>query len=176
MQISGEITMQVEEEQRSRSGAALLRDTRIIGVGTAVPGTSYAQREVLDEFAISDPKVRSVFLNSAIDRRGLVLPPKQPDGTYRVETQGELLRKHTEQGMAMARDAIAASLTDAGAGLADVGYLCCITTTGFLTPGFSALLIRDLGIDRHCSRLDVVGMGCNAGLNGLTAVASWANS
>ncbi|MEV8510239.1 3,5-dihydroxyphenylacetyl-CoA synthase DpgA [Actinoplanes sp. NPDC051475] len=168
--------MQVEEEQRSRSGPALLRDTRIIGVGTAVPGTSYAQREVLDEFAISDPKVRSVFLNSAIERRGLVLPPKQPDGTYRIETQGELLRKHTEQGMAMARDAIAASLTDAGAGLADVGYLCCVTTTGFLTPGFSALLIRDLGIDRHCSRLDVVGMGCNAGLNGLTAVASWANS
>jgi alkylresorcinol/alkylpyrone synthase/polyketide synthase Type III len=147
---------------------------RITGVGTANPPTSYTQRRLLDEFAITDDRIRSVFLNSAIERRSLVLPPKGPDGGRRTETQGELLRKHTESGMAMAREAIASCLADAGLTLSDVGYLCCITTTGFLTPGFSALLIKDLGLDRHCARLDVVGMGCNAGLNGLTAVASWA--
>ncbi|MEO6082228.1 MAG: 3,5-dihydroxyphenylacetyl-CoA synthase DpgA, partial [Umezawaea sp.] len=46
----------------------------------------------------------------------------------------------------------------------------------FMTPGFSALLIRELGLSHHCSRLDVVGMGCNAGLNGLTAVTGWASA
>ncbi len=42
------------------------------GVGTAVPATSFSQEEILDIFAITDPKVRSVFLNSAIQRRYVV--------------------------------------------------------------------------------------------------------
>src|SRR6266508_4626909 len=69
---------------------------RIAGVGTAVPETSYTQQELLDTFEITDPKIRSVFLNSAIDR--------------------------------------------------------------------------------HCLRADIVGMGCNAGLNALNAVTGWATA
>jgi 3,5-dihydroxyphenylacetyl-CoA synthase len=146
---------------------------RITGVGTACPATTYTQREVLDVFRITDPRVRSVFLNSAIERRALTLPPLGEDGVPLPETQGELLRKHLRTGLAMGRAAVAAALADAGAGPADVRYLCCVTSTGFATPGFSALLLKDLGLDPHCARLDVVGMGCNAGLNGLTAVAGW---
>ncbi|WP_459754075.1 3,5-dihydroxyphenylacetyl-CoA synthase DpgA [Streptomyces sennicomposti] len=149
---------------------------RITGVGTAVPTTTYTQQELLDEFDITDPRVRSVFLNSAIERRGLTLPPLLPEGSRGTESQGDLLRKHLSHGLSMGREAVEACLKAANATLADVRYLCCVTTTGLLTPGFSALLIKDLGIDRHCSRLDVVGMGCNAGLNALTAVAGWANA
>jgi alkylresorcinol/alkylpyrone synthase/polyketide synthase Type III len=149
---------------------------RIVGVGTAVPKTSYTQQEMLEVFGITDPRIRSVFLNSAIERRGLTLPPSLPDGTRATETQGELLRKHATTGVAMAKEAIESCLKDAGLDLADVRYLCCVTTTGLLTPGFSALLIKELAIDVHCSRLDVVGMGCNAGLNALTAVSGWAKA
>jgi polyketide synthase Type III len=67
-------------------------------------------------------------------------------------------------------------LKRADAELSDVGYLTCVTSTGFLTPGLSAHLIRDFGLSPHTSRLDVVGMGCNAGLNGLNAVAGWARA
>jgi len=115
-------------------------------------------------------------VNSAIERRGLTLPPLQADGSRGVESQGDLLRKHVANGTAMGREAVEACLRDAGASLADVRYLTCVTSTGFITPGFSALLIKELGIDRHCARLDVVGMGCNAGLNGLTAVSGWARA
>ncbi|MEU7618276.1 3,5-dihydroxyphenylacetyl-CoA synthase DpgA [Micromonospora rifamycinica] len=149
---------------------------RIVGVGTAVPTTSYSQGELLDEFRITDPRIRSVFLNSAIERRGLTLPPLGPDGSRCVESQGDLLRKHVTNGLAMGTSAVAACLDAAGATLSDVRYLCCVSSTGFITPGFSALLIKELGLSVHCSRLDVVGMGCNAGLNGLTAVAGWAGA
>ncbi|MDA3647917.1 type III polyketide synthase [Saccharopolyspora indica] len=149
---------------------------RIIGVGTAVPAFSYTQEELLDIFQITDQRVRSVFLNSAIDRRFLNLPPERDDGTRRDETQGELLAKHRTQGIEMGVRALQACLKDADADLDDVAYLCCVTSTGFLTPGLSALLIRELGLDVHTSRLDVVGMGCNAGLNGLTAVSGWAEA
>jgi polyketide synthase Type III len=73
-------------------------------------------------------------------------------------------------------EAIEACLRRADADLGDVRYLRCVTSTGFLTPGVSAHLIRELGLDRHTSRLDVVGMGCNAGLNCLNAVSAWANA
>ncbi|MEE4545559.1 3,5-dihydroxyphenylacetyl-CoA synthase DpgA [Streptomyces sp. V4-01] len=147
---------------------------RITAVGTAVPATSYTQAEILDVFGIQDPKVRSVFLNSAIDRRHLTLPPPGEDGTRRPEEQGALLAKHKAQGVEVGTRALRDCLDAAGADPADVGYLCCVTSTGFLTPGLSALIIKEMGLDPRCQRLDVVGMGCNAGLNGLNAVSGWA--
>ncbi len=149
---------------------------RIVGVGTAVPEFSYSQNEVLDRFGIDDPRVRSLFANSAIERRFLCLPPPGADGRPRVETQGELLDRHRTQGIDMGVRAVQACLKEAGLTVDDVGYLCCVTSTGFLTPGFSALLLRELGLRTECGRLDVVGMGCNAGLNALGAVTGWARA
>jgi 3,5-dihydroxyphenylacetyl-CoA synthase len=147
---------------------------RIAGVGTAVTPESYDQRELLDLFRITDPKIRSVFLNSAIERRHLTIPPRDAQGTPIIESQGELLAKHKRLALDMGSRALRACLADAGLDLADIDYLCCVTTTGFLTPGLTALLIREMGIDPSCHRVDVVGMGCNAGLNALNGVAAWA--
>ncbi len=146
---------------------------RIAGVGTAVAGEPYSQDDLLEIFRITDPRVRSVFLNSAIERRYLSLPPEGDDGVRVHETQGELLAKHKALTLSMGVRAIDAALKNAGAGIEDIGHLCCVTTTGFLTPGLSALLIREMGIAPQCTRVDVVGMGCNAGLNALGVAAAW---
>ena len=147
----------------------------LAGVGTAVAGSPYSQQDLLELFSITDPKVRSVFNNSAIQRRFLTVPVS-PDGTTYDEPQGDLLRKHRTVAVDMGARALRAALADAGLSLDDVEYLCCVTTTGFLTPGLSALIIRELGIDPSCHRVDVVGMGCNAGLNALNGTASWAKA
>jgi polyketide synthase Type III len=115
-----------------------------------------------------------MFLNSAIGRRNLVLPPEAPGGERVVETQAELLRKHSVYAIDIGAQALLACLERSGAKLEDVRFLVCVTTTGLLTPGLSALLCQRLNLRRDCSRIDIVGMGCNAGLNGLTAVDSWA--
>jgi 3,5-dihydroxyphenylacetyl-CoA synthase len=145
----------------------------IAGVGTAVAGESYSQEDLLEIFRITDSRIRSVFLNSAIERRYLSLPPVGDDGVRCDETQQDLLAKHKVLTLDMGARAIDAALKNAGAGLDDVGLLCCVTTTGFLTPGLSALLIREMGIAPQCGRVDVVGMGCNAGLNALGVTAAW---
>jgi len=147
---------------------------QIIGVGTALPPKSYSQTEVLDAFHVTDRRSRSVFLGGGIERRHLSLPPA--NGTPPVEGQKELLQKHVQVGLEIGRRSIMASLERAGATLDDVRYLCCVSSTGFIIPGFSALLIKDLGLASSCARLDVVGMGCNAGLNAIAAVAGWASS
>jgi predicted naringenin-chalcone synthase len=148
----------------------------ITGVGTTTPDSSYTQDELLDAFEVTDPRVRSLFEKSAIAHRYLVLPPTGADGRRRTETQGQLLDKHRHTGLQMGAEAVRRCLAAAGAEPAQVRYLCCVTTTGLLTPGFSALLIQRLGLPPYCARLDVVGMGCNAGLNALTAVTGWASA
>ncbi|MFF0572520.1 3,5-dihydroxyphenylacetyl-CoA synthase DpgA [Streptosporangium saharense] len=149
---------------------------RIVGIATATPPHSYAQSELLDIFGITDGRIRSLFMNSAIDRRFLTLPPEEPGGGRRAETQGELLRKHRTSSVEMGARAVRECVARTGLDLSEIGYICCVTTTGLLTPGLSAHLIKELGLSVHTSRLDVVGMGCNAGLNGLNAVAGWAGA
>jgi polyketide synthase Type III len=124
---------------------------------------------------VKDPRVRSLFTASHIRTRHLDLPPPGPDGPP-VEGQGELLARHRAGALDMGGRALTACLARAGLGVEDVDHLCVITTTGFLAPGLSAHLIRALGLREDCSRLDVVGMGCNAGLNGLGPVAAWARA
>ncbi len=148
---------------------------KIIGAGTATPESSYSQQEILDYFGVDDARIRSVFLNSGIKRRFLTLPAIA-DNHPRIESQGDLLHKHRIQGLDMGVRALRECLANADATLDDIGYLCCVTSTGFLTPGFSALLIKELGLRNDVSRLDVVGMGCNAGLNALNPVAGWSRT
>jgi polyketide synthase Type III len=147
--------------------------SQMIGVGTAVSGTPVSQPELLDLMQITDGRVQSVFLNSLIDRRYLTLPSADPSGRRVSEPQGDLLDKHKRLALEMGGQALQICLKRAGAALSDLRHLCCVTSTGFLTPGLSALLIRELGIDPRCSRADIVGMGCNAGLNALNVVAGW---
>lgn len=150
--------------------------TRIVSVATATPAARYTQEDILRRFAIQDRRIRSLFLNGGISSRHLALPPRGEDGTVFIESQEELLARNRQIGVELGRVALLRCLDKLGLGVGDVKYLCCVTTTGLLTPGFSALLFEELGMRRDCARLDVVGMGCNAGLNGLNAVVHWSKA
>ncbi|MCP2280425.1 alkylresorcinol/alkylpyrone synthase/polyketide synthase Type III [Nocardia amikacinitolerans] len=112
---------------------------RLLGVATANPPNRYSQRELLDLLNITDAKIRGVFLNGGIETRYLTLPPRDHEGAFRIETQGELLAKHRTQGVRTGAAAVRACLRRIGRDIRDVRYLVAVTTTGFLTPGFSAL-------------------------------------
>ncbi len=148
-------------------------EPRITAVGKGLSSNAYTQKELLDLFKMTDPKVCSLYLNNSIEHRYLTLPSISENGSHVAETQGELLKKHARVGLTMGRDAILNCLKNTAAKRSDVRHICCVTSTGLLTPGFSALLIKDLGLRHDCSRLDIVGMGCNAGLNALSAVNAW---
>jgi polyketide synthase Type III len=149
---------------------------RVVSVGTAVPDASYSQEEILDLYQVTDERLRGLFLNGFIERRSLTLPPATGGAAPRVESQGELLKKHVRVGVDIGRRAIEACLLRAGAEVEDIDFLCCVSTTGFISPGLSALLIKEMGLSVSCERLDVVGMGCNAGLNALNATSAWATA
>lgn len=146
---------------------------RILSVATANPDTWYRQSEVIERYHVADPRIRSLFGSGHIRGRHLILPPPDPDGQPN-ETQGELLAKHLRGAKDFGARAVRRCLEAEGLEPSQVDFLACITTTGFMAPGLSAHLVGELGMRANCARLDVVGMGCNAGLNGLNPVANWA--
>ena len=150
--------------------------TVIGGVGTATSSKSYSQMELLDIFRVTDRRIRSIFLHSAIDRRYLTLPDTDEGGSLRIETQSELLNKHRRCATDIGARAIQACIDSLDARTSDISFLCCVTTTGFLSPGLSAYISRELGLAADCTRLDVVGMGCNGGLNALNVTSAWAQA
>lgn len=173
MTMSASLALPAVEQAMEPASRRSFPPPKIVGVGTSVVGESYSQQELLEIFRITDSRIRSIFLNSAIERRHLSLPPVGADGVRADETQADLLAKHKALTLDMGARAIRGSLANAGARIDDIGHLCCVTTTGFLTPGLSALLIREMGIAPSCSRVDIVGMGCNGGLNALGVTAAW---
>src|SRR5690242_14962805 len=109
------MTATLESPLETVSAGPLPAISRIAGVGTAVTGKSVTQPELLELLGIDDPRVRSVFLNSAIDTRRLTLPEPDATGVRRPEPQGDLLAKHKRLAIEMGSQALQACLKRAGA-------------------------------------------------------------
>lgn len=146
---------------------------RLLSIGTANPPERYRQEDLVERYDVPDPRIRSLFQSAHIHTRHLYLPPANEDGVP-DETQGELLAKHLRGALEIGPQAVERCLEPMGLTVRDIDYLLCITTTGYMAPGLSAHLMHHMGFREDCSRADVVGMGCNAGLNGLNPVVSWA--
>lgn len=148
---------------------------RLLAIGTANPPEVVNQAELLARFGVDDPKIVALFASSHIRTRHLYLPEAGPDGAPH-ESQGQLVAKHKAGAMEIGPQAVEACLSQLGLTVRDVDHLICITTTGFLAPGLTALLMGRMGFREDCSRADIVGMGCNAGLNGLNLATAWARA
>jgi len=154
------------------SPASLL--PRLISVGTANPRTTYTQQDLLDLFSCDNELVRRFFTNSHIRKRHLVLPDKGEDGTIPKEDGTVLLEKHLRTSLDIGPQAIRRCLDKVGYTVEKIDMLSTISSTGFLCPSLSAYIIDEMGFRRNTHRFDVVGMGCNAGLNGIQPISQWA--
>jgi polyketide synthase Type III len=148
---------------------------RILSVGTATPPRKYTQEEVLAFFHEADPRIRSLFRSSHINTRYLYLPDPV-DGRVVEETNEELLNRHLDGALEIGPQAIEECLRPLGLAPYDIDFLCCVTTTGFLCPGISAHLIKKMIFRENVQRSDILGMGCNAAVNGLQAVTAFARA
>jgi predicted naringenin-chalcone synthase len=145
----------------------------VLSLGTANPPERYSQQDVLALFDTTDPRIRGLFISSHIRTRHLYLPPKI-DGRVEPEPQEVLVRKHKQHALEVGAQAIDRCLEPLGLKPRDIDYLACVTSTGFLCPGISAWLIKQHGFREDVHRIDILGMGCNAGVNGLNPVSSFA--
>jgi alkylresorcinol/alkylpyrone synthase/polyketide synthase Type III len=149
----------------------------IASIASAFPSRSYSQAEVGTLLGLENRVVQKLLRSPHIQRRHLYLPEPDPvTGRARTESAAELHAKFRDGALEIGSQAIHAALDGASLAPTDVDYLLCITSTGFLVPGLSSLFSRELGFNRNLIRADVVGMGCNAGLNGMNPLVHWVSS
>jgi 3,5-dihydroxyphenylacetyl-CoA synthase len=146
----------------------------IASVGSAFPEASYTQEEVGLLLGLENEVVKKLLRAPHIQKRHLFLPATDPStGRAFAESAADLHDKFRDGALELGSRAIRNALDAASLSIGDVDYILCVTSSGFMVPGLSALFTRELGFDRGVNRADVVGMGCNAGLNGLNPVVQW---
>jgi 3,5-dihydroxyphenylacetyl-CoA synthase len=152
-----------------------MQGARLVSVGTATPPRAYTQEQILAWSQETDPKVQRLFRNSHIQSRSLYLP-EPVNGQPPVESSQELIDRHLRGALEIGPAAVNGALGPLGLTPADVDFLVCISSTGFLCPGISAHVIKHMGFRPDIRRLDIVGMGCNAAVNGLQAATALAQA
>ncbi|WP_206100084.1 3,5-dihydroxyphenylacetyl-CoA synthase DpgA [Pandoraea sp. XY-2] len=155
------------------AGSMHAEGPRLLSVATENPGKRYRQEELVELFGVTDRKISKLFSSTHVSSRFLNLGEPNESGRLADESGLELARKHREQAIVAGRAAIARALERAGLQATDIDYIVCVTSTGFLCPGLSAHLIKAAGLRSDVHRLDVVGMGCNAGLNGMQPLVNF---
>ena len=158
----------------SPRGVSVLRSPRprIASIGTANPRWRYTQARICELLRTPEGVGRRFFETSGIDGRHLYLQPDEHDAIP-DESQEQLLIRHRRGCLELGKEAVGQCLAPHGLLPRDVDFLCCVSSTGLMMPGLTAMYIRHLGFRPDCQRIDIVGMGCNAALNGLNATAGW---
>ncbi|HEV7777058.1 MAG TPA: 3,5-dihydroxyphenylacetyl-CoA synthase DpgA [Luteibacter sp.] len=146
---------------------------RVLSIATTNPGHAYTNEQLIELFGVNDSKLVKLFRNSRISRRYLELPQAESNGRIEAESSSELAAKHKREAVAAGVDATLRALAAAGLQSEDLDYIACVTSTGYLCPGLSAYLAKALGLRPDVFRLDVVGMGCSAGLNGMQPLVNY---
>jgi predicted naringenin-chalcone synthase len=145
-------------------------------MGYANPGHRYPQRAIY-EFAARhvpayrNPRIEQIFMSSDIEHRYLAfdMDTLRPD-----ESADDLHRRFALHSTAAGADAARRCLADAGCTPADVDCLVVVSCTGYVCPGLTALLARELGMRDDVQRADLVGMGCAGALPGLQRASDYA--
>lgn len=157
---------------RHQSFARPTRGPRLVSVGTCTPPSAYTQQQILDWSHEADPKIQRLFRNSHIEQRHLYLPASN-NGGLSDETNQDLIDKHLRGVLDIGPQAITRALAPLGLRPTDVDMFVGVSSTGLLCPGVTAHVIKAMGFRDDVKRTDIVGMGCNAAMNGLEIVAGW---
>lgn len=147
--------------------------SRLIAIGAVNPPDTFTQAELIELFGVTNHKIRRLYENSHIAKRHLCLPEPMGPGQMPEESPAELYEKHRSNALRFGEAAINEALATAGLTPRDVDYIACVSSTGFLCPSLTAHYIKDLGFRPNIHRIDLVGMGCNGGLNGMQPVVNY---
>ena len=151
---------------------------RILAVGTANPPNRYSQREVYDFAArhvemYRNSRIEQIFMTSDIDYRHFAFDMETLDPNESADAMHQRFEEHS---VIIARQAIQRCLDNGGMQATDVDYIVAVSCTGYLCPGLSAILIKDLGMRNDLQRADLVGMGCAGAMPGLQRAYDYVNA
>lgn len=149
---------------------------------TAAATASFPHRYSQDEIctwvekrtsdARSEEWIRNLFRNTGVEYRAFALPLEE---IAKPREFGERNALFTEHAPHLLQPAIAKALQQANLKPTDVDAVVTVTSSGFMTPSLDAHLINICGFPPETLRLPIVGLGCAAGISGLSHAIAWAN-
>lgn len=164
-------------DARDRGVYQLIQDDPSIeAIGLATPQARYSQEEICQSLGIEDTKLKKFFLHKHIQHRHLYFEEKNTASSILNEDFASKNQRFVTGALDIGQKAVLSCLHHANVTVKDIDFLCCVTSTGFIVPSLSALIIKKLAMREDCQRIDIVGMGCSAGLNGLQTVVNWAKT
>ncbi len=142
---------------------------RILGIGTANPPQRYSQREIYDFAArhvetYRNHRIEHIFMTSDIEYRHLAFDMATLDPN---ETVDDMHARFAEHSVKISKDAIQRCLDDAKMTAQEIDYIVAVSCTGYLCPGLSAILIKEMNMRTNLQRADLIGMGCAGAMPGL---------
>lgn len=155
-----------------------MKSPRILGIGTANPPQRYSQREIY-EFAARHvesyrhPRIEHIFMTSDIEYRHLAFDLNSLDPN---ESADDMHARFAEHSVSIGKEAIERCLRDSAITPREVDYLVAVTCTGYLCPGLSAILVKELAMRDDVQRSDLVGMGCAGAMPGLQRAYDFVNA
>jgi alkylresorcinol/alkylpyrone synthase len=149
----------------------------IHGLATAVPSNRVGGHEVLRLITQLWPRLErrvSLFTGELGEtQRYLVRPIEE---ALLPLSPGEQAVRYAAEATPLAIAAAEGALTDAGAGVDDIGLLVVSSCTGFVLPGVDVQLINHLGLRRDIQRMPFMHFGCAGGAASLAWASDWVRS
>lgn len=142
---------------------------RILAIGTANPPNRYSQREVYDFAArhvemYRNPRIKHIFMASDIEYRHFAFDMQTLEPN---ESADEMHERFAEHSVGISKEAIDRCLQQSQLTARDIDYIVAVSCTGYLCPGLSAILIKEMGMRNDLQRADLIGMGCAGAMPGL---------
>ncbi|MDP1674782.1 MAG: stilbene synthase, partial [Burkholderiales bacterium] len=149
----------------------------ITGLGTATPPRRYTQQQCWEAFQASpqlpqlDRRARATLQSVLLRENGIRTRFLALDSVSEVfaTDPDTLQRRFARHAPALARDAAARALKQAGLQAQDMDAVIVSTCTGYVCPGLTSYVGESLGLRQDILALDLVGQGCGAALPNLRA-------
>ncbi len=142
---------------------------RILAIGTSNPPNRYSQGEVYDFAArhvemYRNPRIKHIFMTSDIEYRHFAFDMATLDPN---ESADDMHERFAEHSVKISKEAIDRCLEQGQLTSKDIDYIVAVSCTGYLCPGLSAILIKEMGMRNDLQRADLIGMGCAGAMPGL---------
>jgi len=148
---------------------------RLLSLATATPPERWPQDEIRQALAehfprYREPGVERIFRNAGIESRHFAIGRHDFDPTAGADALHDIFREHAVK---LGASAARGCLDRAGFEATGVDCLIVATCTGYVCPGLTAYLARELGLRDDIQRADLVGMGCSGAMPTLQRAADF---
>ena len=112
----------------------------------------------------TDERIKKIFMNGEIETRHFFLEGKPFN---RHETKDELITRYERGAKDLGSAACREALEKAGIKPQDIGLISAASCTGYLCPGLTSRLAKELNLNRNAQQANLLGMGCSGAMPAL---------